>query len=344
MIKIKRAFIIVLCLCFAFAVVSCAKEEQNNNKINESESAGQSQTAENSEKPVIKDEYKPKVLTLKGPTGMGMTYLMDDNSDKYDIEIASTPDDVVSAFASGNCDIAAVPINLAAALYNKLDGKVRMTAINTLGVLYIVENGDTIKSIKDLEGKTLYATGQASTPEYIINYILKKNGLKDVKVEYVQEHSELTTMLAGNKAKIGMLPEPNVTTAMMKNKDLRIALNLTDEWSNISNAKLAQGCLIARESFINEHETVMKSFLEDYKNGIDKIFQNTETAAKSIAKNGIVPNEAIANKALPNCNIVFLTGEDMIRISNEMFRVLFDANPKSVGGSIPKDDMYYIYK
>ena len=170
---------------------------------------------------------------------MGMAYLMENNADKYDISLEGAPDDIVAAFSSGEAKIAAVPINLASTLYHKLNGDVVMLAINTLGVLYIIENGNTIQSLEDLEGKTIYATGKGSTPEYILSYLLKANDI-NATVEFKAEHSELATLLASKEVDLGMLPEPNVSAVLMKNKDARIALDLTEEWNSCSILSLCR--------------------------------------------------------------------------------------------------------
>ena len=127
------------------------------------------------------DETLVHVLALKGPTSMGMVKMMSDNDSKESpadtFELAAAPDEVSAKLVQGEVDIAAVPANLASVLYNKTNGGVQVLAVNTLGVLYIVEDGDTVHSIADLKGRTIYAGGKGATPEYALNYILEKNGL-----------------------------------------------------------------------------------------------------------------------------------------------------------------------
>ena len=182
-------------------------------------------------------KFKIKVAALKGPTGIGMVKLMEDNKSDYDISIYNSPDQIVSKIVSGEVDIAAVPSNLAAVLYNKTNGKVKLAGINTLGMLYIVENGNSIKNIKDLKGKTIYSSGKGAVPEFALNYILKANGIdpdKDVKIEYKTDHSEVASAIAAKKIDIAVLPEPFVTTTQMKDKNLHISLDLTKEWNKVS--------------------------------------------------------------------------------------------------------------
>lgn len=281
-----------------------------------------------------------KVMALKGPTGMGMSYLMENEADKYDISIVAAPDDIVAAFSSGNATIAAVPINMASALYNKLNGNVVMLAINTLGVLYVIENGDTIQSINDLEGKTIYATGQGATPEYILNYILEANEV-NATVEFKAEHSELATLLASKEVDLGMLPEPNVSAVLMKNKDARIALDLTEEWDKISESQLVQGCIIANKTFVEANEERIRDFITDYKTSTDFVNNNVEEAAELIAKFEILPTKEAAQKAIPNSNIVMICANQMKTDARSMFSILFSIDPKSIGGKLPADDFYY---
>ena len=297
-------------------------------------------------------EDKPeqiRVITLMGPTGMGMAKLITDgkegkNAQEYTFTVATAPDQVSAQVIKGDFEIAAVPVNLAAVLYNKTEGAVKVAGVNTLGVLYMLENGNTVNSVADLKGKTIYATGQGSTPEYALRYILTKNGIdpdKDVTVQYLAEHAELATQMTAGSVTLGMLPEPNVTSVMLNNKDVRIALDLNAEWKKVSGADMVMGCIIVSAKFAEEHPQALKKFLEEYKASVEFANGDVDEAAAVIEAAGIVPKAAVAKKALPNCNIVLLTGADMKTPLQGMLNVLFEAEPKSVGGKLPDDAFYY---
>ena len=281
------------------------------------------------------DDTEIRIAALKGPTGMGMVKLADkQNYPNYTVSIEASPDALNPRIISGEVDVAAVPVNLASVLFNKLDGDISVLAVSTLGVLYVVEAGSEVNSVADLAGKTVYATGQGATPEYILNYLLDKNGVAgSVEVNYVGEHAALATMLADGSAEIGMLPEPNVTSTLAGNDNLRIALNLTEEWNKVCSTELVQGVVIARKSFVNEHPEAIEQFLREY--------ENIDEAAKLIVDAGILGNVEIAKKAIPNCNISFSKGEAMHKAVEGMLTVLFEANPKSIGGKLPDKDFYY---
>lgn len=295
-----------------------------------------------------------KVYTLMGPTGIGMSKLINDSKNapdslklKYDFNIASAPDQISAEVIKGNYDIAAVPVNLASVLYKKTGGELYVAGVNTLGVLYILENGNTINSVADLKGKTLYATGKGSNPEYVLNYILTKNGIdpeKDITIEYVAEHSELATKMSAGDVVLGMLPEPNVTAAMVGNKDIRIALDLTAEWKKVADADMVQGCIIINKKFADENPGVVKEFLTEYAASVDFVNKNIDDAAAMCEAAGIIPKAAVAKKAIPNCNIVMIKGDDMKNMVRGMLDVLFNANPASVGGEMPADSFYLIVK
>ena len=297
--------------------------------------------------PAETDDYVLKVGALSGPTGMGLAKLINDTKEggtlagKYQITIYSSPDEIRAALLSGSLDVAALPVNLAAVINTKTEGKYKVAAVNTLGVLYVLEAGNTINSIADLAGKKLYATGQASTPEYILNYILEKNGLQNVEVEYKTEHSELAALLISGQVTLGMLPEPMVTNALSKNENLRIALNLTEEWKKVSSGEAVQGCISVSTDVIENHKAVLDEFLDNYKASVDFVNGNLDEASQMIADAGIVAAAAVAKKALPNCNIVFIDGDRMVSILNEFYDVLYAANPASVGGKQPDDSLYY---
>lgn len=289
------------------------------------------------------DDTEIRIAALKGPTGIGMVKLADkQNYPNYTVSIEASPDALNPRIISGEVDVAAVPVNLASVLYNKLDGDISVLAVSTLGVLYVVEAGSEVNSVADLAGKTVYATGQGATPEYILNYLLDKNGVAgSVEVNYVGEHAALATMLANGSAEIGMLPEPNVTSTLAGNDDLRIALNLTEEWNKVCSTELVQGVVIARKSFVNEHPEAIEQFLREYEKSSAFVNENIDEAAKLIVDAGILGNVEIAKKAIPNCNISFSKGEAMHKAVEGMLAVLFEANPKSIGGKLPDKDFYY---
>jgi len=289
------------------------------------------------------DDTEIRIAALKGPTGMGMVKLADkQNYPNYTVSIEASPDALNPQIISGEVDVAAVPVNLASVLYNKLDGDISVLAVSTLGVLYVVEAGSEVNSVADLAGKTVYATGQGATPEYILNYLLDKNGVAgSVEVNYVGEHAALATMLADGSAEIGMLPEPNVTSTLAGNDNLRIALNLTEEWNKVCSTELVQGVVIARKSFVNEHPEAIEQFLREYEKSSAFVNENIDEAAKLIVDAGILGNVEIAKKAIPNCNISFSKGEAMHKAVEGMLAVLFEANPKSIGGKLPDKDFYY---
>ncbi len=279
------------------------------------------------------------VAALKGPTGMGISYMMDDTS-KYNVELQDAPDVVVGKFVNGEIDIAAVPLNLAAVLYNKTEGNVVLLNLDTLGVLYIVENGNTINSLADLAGKTIYASGEGATPQYVLDYLLAQNGLTDqVAVKYVGEHTALAAMVASGEAQIALLPEPFVSAAMVKNPDARIALDLNTAWEEASGTKLVMGVYIASRTFYNEHPDQVKAFLADYAASVEKVNTSAD-AAQKIADLGIVGSAAIAEQAIPRSYIVSITGDEAKSAASAVLNVLFTANPASVGGKLPGDDLY----
>lgn len=294
-----------------------------------------------------------KVAALKGPTSMGMVKMMADQKDakekNYEFTIGSSPDEMAPKFLKGEFDIVALPSNLASILYNKSQGKVQVLAINTLGILYLMENGDTVKSVGDLKGRTIYSSGKGAVPEYAFNYILKANGLNpdtDLRIEYKSEHTEALAALLNDKSSLAVLPQPFATVASLKNKGLRPALDLTKEWDKASkNAKstMITGVVVVNKDFAAKYPEKIKKFMADYKASIDYTNTNVDDAAKLIEENNIVP-AAVAKKAIPQCNITYIDGSDMKDKLSGYLQVLFEANPKSVGGKMPADDFYYVQK
>lgn len=287
------------------------------------------------------------IMALKGPTAMGMVQMMQNPGDRI-FEIAPAIDMVTPALVQGKADIAAVPANLASVLYNNTDGAVQVIAINTLGVLYIVDSGDTVHSVEDLRGRTLYASGKGATPEYALNYILSASGIdpeKDIQIEWKSEHAECLAALMAEEGAIAMLPQPFVTTAQTKADHIRVALDLTAEWDALQKdaaapSALLTGVAVVRRAFAEEHPDEVAAFLEDYKASVAFVNENTEAAAQLVGQFDIVP-AAIAAKALPACNITFIEGDEMQQKLSGYLAVLLEQNPKAVGGKLPADDFYF---
>ena len=296
------------------------------------------------------EDTPTRVYALNGPTGIGMAGLMRDNAGEYAFSLTAAPDEIVAAIASGNADIAACPTNLAATLYNRTEGGVQIIALNTLGVLHIVTADESIQSVADLAGRTLYATGQAAVPEYALAYILEQNGLTDsVSVEYVAEHSELATLLAAGTAEIGMLPEPHVTSALAQNSALRRALDVTQLFEDAAHAAgnedmvLSMGCVIVRREFAEKNPEKVSAFLDAYAESVAWVNADPAAASAEVEAQGIMPKAAVAQAAIPNCHIVFVEGDAMRAQIDPLYQLLFDANPKAVGGALPGDDFYYVH-
>lgn len=289
-----------------------------------------------------------RVAALKGPTAMGMVKMMaDDAGENYDFSICASADEITPRLVQGELDIAALPANLAAVLNNRTGGALKVLAINTLGVLYIAERGERIHSVADLRGKTIYSAGKGSTPEYALNHILRQNGLEpgvDVNIEYKSEHAECLSALMSDADACAMLPQPFLTVAMTKAEDMRMALDLTAEWDALQGeggSAMITGVVVARSAFIDEQPEAVDAFLRDYAASVDYTRTDVPGAAALIGKYDIVTAE-VAEAALPGCNIVCITGEEMAQKLSGYLDVLFAQDADSVGGALPDAQFYYV--
>lgn len=287
------------------------------------------------------------VGALKGPTGMGMAPLMEENSlaktkNTYDFMIAGSPDQMVAGLTSGELDIAAVPSNMAATLYQKTEGQIRVLAINTLGVLSLLEKGNEIESLADLKGKTIVASGQGSTAEYILNYLLTTAGLtvgQDVTVEYKSEHTEATALAQAGQADIVLLPEPFATVLLKADAGYRVAVDITDAWEEQDNGLLPMGTVVVRNEFYEEEPALVTTFLQEYAASVETCNNDIEGSAALIAKYDIM-EEAVAVDAIPRSHIVYITGTEMQEALLAFYEILLASNAQSVGGALPGDDFY----
>lgn len=288
---------------------------------------------------------------LKGPTSMGMVKLLADNdagttTNSYEFTMAGSADELTPKLLQGELDILAVPVNLGSVLYNNSEGSVQLLAVNTLGVIYLVEKGgQTVTDWASLKGQTIYATGKGSTPEYALNYLLEKNGLDpatDVTIEWKSEPAEIVAQMAAQDHVIALMPQPFVTVAQSKFSDLTVALDLTAEWDKLDNgSQLITAGLVVRKEFAEAHPQAVADFLKEYAASTAYVNENVTEAAQLVEQYDIV-EAAVAEKAIPACNIVCITGQEMMTSVQGYLQVLFDQNPQAVGGSLPGDDFYYL--
>ncbi|MCQ2462112.1 MAG: ABC transporter substrate-binding protein [Clostridia bacterium] len=289
-------------------------------------------------------EKTVNAAVLKGPTGMGAAWLMEKNEkgeslNSYNFTVAGAADEITAGLVSDGIDLAAVPTNLASVLYNKTNGGVCVLAVNTLGVLYVLEKGDSISSVKDLEGKKIVSAGQGTTAQYVFEYILEQNGVK-AETEYVSEHTETASLALSGKADIVVVPEPFVTSITSKDASFRKALDLTEEWEKLGKGELVMGAIAARKEFVDENPDAVKAFMSEYEKSVAFTNENVEQAAALCGKFGIV-DEAVAKKAIPNSHIVFMDGRKMADTMTEFLNVLYSYDPSSVGAAVPADGFYY---
>lgn len=288
---------------------------------------------------------------LKGPTSIGMVKLLDDaekgnTSNLYDFTMAGSADELTPLLLKGELDVLAAPVNLGAVLYNKSEGAVQMAAINTLGIIYIVEKGgEEVTDMESLKGMTIYATGKGSTPEYALTYLLSQHGLtlgEDVLVEWMSEPTEIVAKMTAEDHTVAMLPQPYVTVAGTQVEGLKVALDLTEEWNKLGvDSRFLTAGLIVRKAFAEEHAEEFKTFLDEYEASTEFVNSNVEEASALVEKYDIV-KAPIAKKAIPECNIVCIRGDEMKTATEGYLKVLNDLNPKSVGGKLPGEDFYYI--
>lgn len=352
----KKTVLILLSLVLCISVfAACTDGDDNSSAADSTEpSVEESSVAEESSEDATSEETSAfdktvRIGGLKGPTSMGLVKLMRDNADgkselNYEFTVEATADMVTPLLIKGELDMAAVPANLASVLYNNTEGKIKVLAINTLGVLYIVEKNSSVSSLGDLRGKTVYATGKGSTPEYNLRYLLSQAGLdpdKDVTIEWKSEPSEVVALLKQSDSGVAMLPQPYVTVAQTQISELNVAINLNDEWDKLNNGSMmVTGVLVASAEFVDNNKDYVDAFLKEYKASTEYINANPAEASVWV-EDKIGVKAAVAEKAVPFCNITFISGAEMKEALSGYLNILFEQNEKSVGGAMPADGFYY---
>lgn len=287
------------------------------------------------------------VAALNGPTGMGMVQLMD-MTDKYAVETYPSPTDVTAKLIKGEVDVAALPSNMASVLYNKTEGQVVAVSPIALGVLHILGNNVDVTEVSQLAGKTIVASGQGGTPEYVLQKVVEAAGLKlyeDVQVEWLANHAEVNAKLLSQEGTIAMIPEPFVSTALAAGKDgVAEVFDMNTLWKDATGQELPMGVLVARKAFAEEKADDLKVLLNDLQGSVDFVNGSPAEAAQLIVEKGFIGKAEIAEAAIPNCHIVLYAGDkasEGAEILKTFNQTLFEMNPQAVGGKLPADDLYY---
>ena len=311
----------------------------------ESTAASAEETSQNTDGTVV------RVASLKGPTSLGLLFLMDkankgETANTYEFRMATGADEILPLMVKGDLDIALIPANVASILYHKTQGGVEVIDINTLGVLYMVSGEDGLADFTDLKGKTIYLTGKGTTPDYVLQYLLNANGMSvdDVTLEYKSEATEVASVLAEDPTAIGLLPQPFVTAACMQNDALKVIFDLNEEWNKIqgvSGSSMVTGVTVVRKEFLEENEEAVKAFMEEHKASAEAINADPTTGAALAVEAQIVAKEPIAQKAIPGCNITYMDKADMKQALSGYLDVLFHQDSQSIGGGLPESDFYY---
>jgi len=347
----KKILSLLLAFSLALSLAACggsASSAASSAAVSEAASSAAASEEEEAAAPLSVTEPL-RIAGLKGPTTMGLVNLLSMEQAgtaamDYDLQLYGAADEIVPLLIKGELDMAAIPANLAATLYQKTSGGIQAVAVNTLGVLYVVEQGDTVHSMADLKGRTILSTGKGTTPEYVLRYLLTANGLdpdKDVDIQYYSEATEVTAQMATTQDAIAVLPQPYVTAAGLKDDTLRVALDLNAEWDKVADTQLITGVTVVRKAYAEEHPDVVAAFLADYAQSVNAANTDLDGTAALCEEQGVVAKAAIAKKALPNCNIVCLTGEELKADVSGYLQVLYDADPAAVGGTLPGEDFYW---
>ncbi|MBI9011339.1 MAG: ABC transporter substrate-binding protein [Clostridiales bacterium] len=350
----KSLILIGILIISIMMVIGCSNDTNNavDNSVINAENASVEETNDETtneeavETPVERPELR--IATLKGPTGIGMVQMMENDELEtsavdYTFDLVGAPDQIIGKVVQGEVEIAAVPTNLASILNVKTEGQIQLLAVNTLGVLYVLENGQEIQSIEDLKGKTLRSSGKGASPEYILNYVLAENGLTDdVTVEYAVEHSELATTTTAGDTTLALLPQPFVTSTLLGNADVRIALDLTKEWEKVTGGSvLPMGAIIVNKAYAEANPEVIASFMAEYQASVEFVNASPVDAGLLVEKFGILPKAALATKAIPNCNITLIDAQTSKESVMKFYEILKGYDPKSIGGSMPEDSFFY---
>ncbi|MBE6543359.1 MAG: ABC transporter substrate-binding protein [Ruminococcaceae bacterium] len=345
----KKLLALTMVLCMVFSIVACTPASNVTTTPTGTEAPEGTATPEGTT-PTPATPSELDIFAMKGPTGIGMAPIFSDAAagktfDKYNFTIAANAQEKLSDLIAGNYDIASVPTNLAATLAKKAPGVYKIAAVNTLGVLYVLDSTDSIKSVNDLKGKKIYATGEGQVPQFALEYVLTKNGLKvgtDVEIEYLADASDVGKLVIAGSAEIAMLPQPYVTQVSAKAEKAKVALDITEEWDKVAEegSRLMTSCVLVNAKTYENDKEAVERFMEEFRKSVKFVNENTAEAAKNVVEAGIVADAGLAEKAIPKCNIVCIEGEEMKTSLKALYEAIFAVNSALVGGQVPSDDIY----
>lgn len=344
---LKKLVVVGMCLVLGLtAVTGCGNAKTDKEVEKKAEGEAEKEVEVETEKTEV------RVGGMKGPTSMGLLFMKQEAEagnalENYEFTMVTAADELLPLMIKGEMDIALVPANVASVLYNKTEGGIVVIDINTLGVLYMISGDTSIESVEDLKGKTIYLTGKGTTPDYVLHYILNANGLQegDYSLEYKSEATEVAALLAENPQAIGLLPQPFVTVACSQNEALQVVLDMNEQWSMLQGeggSRMVTGVTVVRKAFLEENEDAVLNFLKEHEASAAAINADVEKGAQLAVNAGIIAKEMIAQKAIPNCNITYIAGEEMKQALSGYLNVLFEQDASAVGGALPAEDFYYI--
>jgi len=347
----KKLLSLLLVLILSLGVLAACGADDNSDGSSSSSVPGSSSSSDGEDNSDTTQKTEINLTVLNGSTGFGMAQLMENNANGktenvYNVNIATVVGDVEKALIAGTVDIAALPTNSAAKVYNKTNGQVQILAINTLGVLYMIDKTGTVNSINDLSGKTVYVP--SDNPNFITKHIINSNGVKNVTIDSTTfpNPQALQAAVKAGQVDIAVLPQPVVTAAMAGAKqagfEYKIALDMTAEWDRANDEQLVQGCIVVRKDFASKNKGAIENFLKEYEESINYLNNNPKDAAGLIVKHGIFANATVAEKAIPKSNVVFIIGNEMKSAMSAYVLAMFNIDKESVGEKIPQDDFYYI--
>jgi len=341
----KKFLAVLLVLCMAIMAVSCTTQDTATKTPEATPTGTVAPTAEPTPVPAELD-----VFAMKGPTGIGMAPIFSDAAagktfDKYNFTIATNAQEKLSDLIAGNYDIASIPTNLAATLAKRAPGVYKIAAVNTLGVLYVVDGTGTVAKVEDLKGKTVYATGQGQVPQFALEFVLEKNGLKvgeDVVIEYLADAADVGALISSKAAGVAMLPQPYVTTVLASNSDYKVALDITKEWDKVADegSHLMTSCIVVNTKTYESNKAAVERFMELFRKSVKFVNENPKDASLTVVEAGIVAKAPLAEKAIPQCNIVCVEGDEMKTSLKAFYQAIFAVNPQLIGGQVPADEIF----
>lgn len=329
----RRIVALLTALILVFTLAACGKEPEPVTT-----------TTEVYPDMLVRDE-KINVACFRAGSAVSLTHARATKEDACVITFSNSVDEITSLIKSGKADIAALPLNTAAQLYNKTNGGIKIMSITALNSLYLVEKGDIIKKLSDFKGKTVVTSGKGTVFDYYLLYVLKESGIDpetDITIRYLDTYDDVVADAKGeNSSGLCVVPCNYACEILYAEKGYDTVESFTNILKLKTEMVFAAECLAVRTEYLEAHPDLVEEFL-DFADMSATFITSSARAGLYLIDAKLFADEEKALANVFNCNPVCIQGDELVTLASENLKFLYELDPDSVGGALPDENIYYV--